>query len=164
VQWITQNSSMAESSSLAVAVGGLGTRGLFGHRLARTATHGRCRFSSLRFKAAPPPGKPRSGLASRLQPADRRGSPPASTCTGPAGCRRVGNVLARSGPLADLNRLRFASKEAHDPSGLVNFGRRFYSPHLQRWINRDPLGPVNGPNLFAYVGNNPVNAVDPWGC
>ena len=32
-----------------------------------------------------------------------------------------------------------------------------------RWLNRDPIAEQGGINLFAYVGNNPVNKVDPLG-
>jgi RHS repeat-associated protein len=94
-----------------------------------------------------------------------------------------GNLLAKSGPLADANVYRFSSKEYHGPSGLYYFAFRWYDPNLQRWINRDPLrnrmlslhsrrtgrtrmfpGEVfAGPNLYAYVGNIPLNAVDPYG-
>lgn len=30
-------------------------------------------------------------------------------------------------------------------------------------MNRDPLGEAGGVNLYAFVGNNPVSWVDPWG-
>jgi hypothetical protein len=30
-------------------------------------------------------------------------------------------------------------------------------------LKPDPLGMVNGPNLYAYCGNNPINFLDPWG-
>ena len=34
---------------------------------------------------------------------------------------------------------------------------------MGRWLTQDPLGFVDGPNTFAYVGNSPVNNVDPYG-
>jgi RHS repeat-associated protein len=40
---------------------------------------------------------------------------------------------------------------------------RYYCPNLARWLSRDPLGMVDGPNVFAYVQDSPVNRVDPHG-
>lgn len=43
---------------------------------------------------------------------------------------------------------------------------RFYDPELGRWLSRDPLTRAEereGANLYAYVGNNPVNMTDPLG-
>jgi len=40
---------------------------------------------------------------------------------------------------------------------------RYYNPQTGRWLSPDPLGMVDGPNLYAYVNNNPANWIDPWG-
>ena len=57
----------------------------------------------------------------------------------------------------------FSTKEYSNRSGLIHFGARLYDPSVGRFISKDPLGMVNGPNLYAYVNNNPVNLVDPYG-
>ena len=46
-------------------------------------------------------------------------------------------------------------------TGLSDYGFRDYSPAHARFITEDPIR--DGENWFAYVGNNPVNWVDPWG-
>jgi RHS repeat-associated protein len=43
---------------------------------------------------------------------------------------------------------------------------RAYDPEQGRWLSRDPLRNAEieeGANLYAYVGNNPINATDPLG-
>jgi len=51
----------------------------------------------------------------------------------------------------------------HQRSGLNLAPYREYSASLGRWISRDPLGEAGGINLYDYVGNAPVNFVDPKG-
>ena len=46
-------------------------------------------------------------------------------------------------------------------TGLSDYGFRDYSPTHARFITEDPIR--DGENWFSYVGNNPVNWVDPWG-
>ncbi len=97
-----------------------------------------------------------------------------------------GNVLSKSGLLADANLYRFSSKEAHLDSGLLYYLYRYYDPNLQRWPNRDPflesgfeternsitreiwsfMQPserLEGLNLYGFVRNNSPNVVDPDG-
>jgi RHS repeat-associated protein len=74
-----------------------------------------------------------------------------------------GNLLAKSGPLADVNKYRFSSKEVHPNSGLYYYGYRFYEPNLQRWLNQDPIGIRGGMNEFGFVGNKPMNKIDLFG-
>ena len=40
---------------------------------------------------------------------------------------------------------------------------RFYNPTLARWTTRDPLGMVDGPNVYGYVEEDPTSVVDPLG-
>lgn len=32
-----------------------------------------------------------------------------------------------------------------------------------QWLSRDPIAENGGINLYAYVGNDPINAMDPLG-
>jgi RHS repeat-associated protein len=57
----------------------------------------------------------------------------------------------------------FSTKEYNSKSGLIYFGARYYDPRIGRFITKDPLGMVDGPNLYVYCGNNAVNFTDPWG-
>jgi RHS repeat-associated protein len=60
-------------------------------------------------------------------------------------------------------RYRYTGKERDEESGLYYYGARYYAPWLGRWTSCDPAGFVDGPNLFAYVLNNPVSVNDPYG-
>lgn len=51
-----------------------------------------------------------------------------------------------------------------DGTGLSYYRARYYHPRLQRFISEDPIGFEAGDmNVYAYVGNNPVGYVDPYG-
>jgi len=58
---------------------------------------------------------------------------------------------------------RFSTKYYYPSFGGVYFGYRFNLPFLGRWMTRDPLGEAGGVNLYGFVGNGPMNAVDAWG-
>ncbi|WP_434679936.1 toxin [Pseudomonas sp. R1-18] len=66
---------------------------------------------------------------------------------------------ARSTADAKYKTIRYSGKE-RDASGLYYYGFRYYAPWLQRWINPDPAGDVDGLNLFKALDNNPVGRID----
>ncbi|WP_310886500.1 RHS repeat-associated core domain-containing protein, partial [Pseudomonas cichorii] len=66
---------------------------------------------------------------------------------------------ARSAVEAKYKTVRYSGKE-RDASGLYYYGFRYYAPWLQRWINPDPAGNVNGLNLFSFVANAPITHTD----
>jgi RHS repeat-associated protein len=52
----------------------------------------------------------------------------------------------------------------YDPvTQLVRFGARDYDPSTGTWTTKDPIGLSGGLNVYAYVGGNPVSAIDPDG-
>ena len=57
----------------------------------------------------------------------------------------------------------FTGHQWDGESGLYYAPHRYYSPFQARWTTRDPLGMVDGPNVYAYVRGNPVNYTDPLG-
>jgi hypothetical protein len=40
---------------------------------------------------------------------------------------------------------------------------RVYDPRTGRWLSRDPIEEEGGFNLYAYVGGDPINYIDPLG-
>jgi RHS repeat-associated protein len=48
-------------------------------------------------------------------------------------------------------------------SGVRYYGYRFLSPETGRWLSRDPIGEGDGPNLVAFIVNNPVDNFDMLG-
>ena len=59
---------------------------------------------------------------------------------------------------------RFTARELDAETGMYFYRARYYSPTLARFISEDPIRFASGDvNFYRYVGNNPVNNVDPLG-
>ncbi len=94
---------------------------------------------------------------------------PYETCTS----LPFGDWLTCSGP-SDPSPMHFTGKERDAESGLDDFGARYYTASLGRWMTPDwsarqdpvPYADPSNPqslNLYAYVGNNPTTRLDPDG-
>lgn len=68
----------------------------------------------------------------------------------------------RNATEASYKTIRYSGKE-RDATGLYYYGFRYYAPWLNRWINPDPAGDIDGLNLYRMVRNNPVTLKDAMG-
>lgn len=66
---------------------------------------------------------------------------------------------ARSEIEASYKVVRYSGQE-RDATGLVYYGLRYYAPWLNRWINPDPAGNIDGLNFYRMVRNNPITLKD----
>ncbi len=72
-----------------------------------------------------------------------------------------GQVLVKTGPIADENTYRFSTKPVNTHAGgLSYYGYRYYDTTHGRWISPDPIEEAGGVNLYGMVGNDPVGQVD----
>jgi RHS repeat-associated protein len=73
-----------------------------------------------------------------------------------------GRVLSDTNP--GLQPFGFAGGLYDADTGMVRFGARDYDALIGRWASRDPVLFAGAQaNLYTYVGNDPVNEVDPSG-
>ncbi|MFL7966334.1 RHS repeat-associated core domain-containing protein, partial [Pseudomonas kielensis] len=68
----------------------------------------------------------------------------------------------RSEVEASYKTVRYSGKE-RDATGLYYYGFRYYATWLQRWVNPDPGGFINGLHLYRMLENNPIINTDPDG-
>jgi len=80
-----------------------------------------------------------------------------------------GNVSVFDGSYSSLpgsaigNPYMFTGREYDPETGFYYYRARYYDPVWGRFLQQDPLGYVDGMNLYEYVRENPVNWVDPRG-
>ncbi len=79
--------------------------------------------------------------------------------------KAYGESLSTTGNLE--NRYRYTGREyveaGSNGTELYYYRARYYRPDLGRFISKDPLGMIDGANMFIYVKNNPVSLADPTG-
>jgi RHS repeat-associated protein len=57
----------------------------------------------------------------------------------------------------------FTAREWDPESNLYYYRARYFDPRIGRFLSEDSAGQVNGPNLYAYVEDDPINNIDPSG-
>ena len=72
-----------------------------------------------------------------------------------------GNAFAFTGP-GDITQL-FTGHDLDAITGNYFAPFRYLNPDAGRWLKRDPLGMIDGPNMYNYVTANPLNWIDPFG-
>ena len=79
-----------------------------------------------------------------------------------------GNILSKSGTMADKNPLRYRGYYYDAETGFYYLQSRYYDPTVRRFINADSYASTGqgfiGSNMFAYCRNNPVCRIDASGC
>jgi RHS repeat-associated protein len=74
-----------------------------------------------------------------------------------------GELIHATGPAAQANPWRYATKYRDEETGLTYFGHRYHDPVTGQWLSREPLGESESVNLYEYCHSDPVNKLDVFG-
>jgi len=100
----------------------------------------------------------------RFLHADERGSIVAHSDAGGTGV-----AINRYGEFGDthyrnhVGRFGYTGQAFLPEIALYNYKARMYIPGMGKFMQPDPIGYDDGPNMYAYVGMDPVNFTDPTG-
>lgn len=72
-----------------------------------------------------------------------------------------GKQTGSSGSL--INPFRYTSRELDTETNVYYYRARYYDPVIGRFLREDAIGNDEGDNLYAYVGNSPIDLRDPTG-
>ena len=72
-----------------------------------------------------------------------------------------GKVRSQTGTLS--NEILFTGRWIDSTTSLYNYRARWYDANTGRFLSRDPIGILGGINFYGYVGNGPINYIDPMG-
>ncbi|MCX8049220.1 MAG: RHS repeat-associated core domain-containing protein [Methylohalobius sp.] len=80
----------------------------------------------------------------------------------------VATAIYTYGPFGESNlplgvRFGYTGQVSLGLLGVYSYKARMYSPALGRFLQPDPVGYADDLNLYAYVGNDPINFTDPTG-